>query len=117
MPRCRRHEDRRLAPDDPACPAFTPSLDCATCGACCREAYDAVEVGARDPFVKKHPELIQISRLVRSIKRIDGRCPALEGQLGSFSCRVYADRPRTCRDFALGGRNCVDARQRVGLTP
>jgi len=29
---------------------------------------------------------------------------------------VYADRPKTCRDFEAGGVNCVDARVRMGIT-
>lgn len=34
-----------------------------------------------------------------------------------FSCDIYDDRPRTCRDFEAGGRHCLVARRRVGLTP
>jgi Fe-S-cluster containining protein len=34
-----------------------------------------------------------------------------------FTCRVYDDRPRACRDFEAGGRHCLVARRRVGLSP
>jgi hypothetical protein len=30
---------------------------------------------------------------------------------------VYADRPKTCRDFEQGSANCVDARVRLKITP
>ena len=52
--RCRRHRNEPVSPLWPACPAFTASVDCLTCGACCREAYHSVEVAPRDPFVRLH---------------------------------------------------------------
>lgn len=58
-----------------------------------------------------------LGSLSDTILRAGKRCACLQGDLGTFSCNVYPDRPKTCRDFELGGRNCVDARQRVGLTP
>jgi hypothetical protein len=114
--RCLRHEGRSVRGEWAACPAHTrdAALDCLACGACCREAYHTVEVGPRDPFVRAHPELLH---------RLDGRLHVLrEGPrcacLGAdYRCVVYADRPRTCRDFERAGPNCVDARRRVGLTP
>jgi hypothetical protein len=33
-----------------------------------------------------------------------------------FTCDIYAERPRTCRDFQLGGEHCLTARRRVGLS-
>ena len=33
-----------------------------------------------------------------------------------YHCTIYDDRPKTCRDFTLGGEHCLTARQRVGLT-
>ena len=99
----------------PACPAFTPSLDCGTCGACCREAYHRVEVGPRDPFLKKQPGLCVSEDGRQVLPRPDGRCVALRGAPGAWSCAVYADRPRTCQDFEVGGGNCLEARRRVGL--
>lgn len=118
VPRCRRHEGRRLHDDWPACPAFVAELDCADCGACCREAFHVVEVGRREPFARVHGALLEEEdgRLVLR-RTAAGRCPCLVGEAGSFRCDRYADRPRTCRDFTLGSANCVEARRRVGLTP
>jgi len=58
--RCRHAPKIRLDPETAACAAFEPQtrLDCLTCGACCREAYDSVEVGARDPVRTAHPEMV-----------------------------------------------------------
>ena len=102
--------------DWPACEAHTDALDCNTCAACCREAYHVVELAPRDPFVKRYP-----SRVVRDegrlvLPRPDGRCVCLEPAGDGFSCTVYPDRPRSCADFEVGGRNCVDARVRLGIT-
>lgn len=117
--RCRRHRAEPVDPRWPACPAYVsvPDLDCLTCGACCREAYHSVEVGARDPFVRLHPERVSRDdgRLV--VTRDGPRCACLAGESGAYHCVVYADRPKTCRDFPLGGQSCVEARRRVGLTP
>ena len=44
------------------------------------------------------------------------RCAALEISEKSYRCQIYADRPRTCRDFERGGRHCLVARRRVGLS-
>ena len=115
--RCRRHGGQRVGADSSTCVAFTPELDCLRCGACCREAYHAVEVGPRDPFVRQHPD-----RLVRvegrwNVCRSGGICGCLEPVRGTWPCAVYADRPKTCRDFEQGSANCVDARVRLKITP
>jgi hypothetical protein len=113
-PRC-LHASAPIDPSWTACERFEPALDCQACGACCREAYERVELSTRDPFVRAHPELVRRidGRLV--LQRVDGRCPALEGD-GPYACTHYDERPRTCRDFTRGSDNCRDARRRVGLS-
>jgi Fe-S-cluster containining protein len=104
-----------------ACNRFAATLDCLDCGACCREAFTTVEVSARDPFVKSHPELIVRQESGRRAIRRDGgpepatgpRCAALVGD-GPYTCVAYADRPWTCRGFTAGSPACADARRRVG---
>lgn len=103
--------------DWPACGQQVDVLDCADCGACCREAYHAVEFGPRDPFLRRHPEVLIVEEGRTILPRPGGRCVCLEGEAGSFRCALYADRPRTCRDFTAGSRNCHEARKRVGLQP
>lgn len=115
--RCRRHRSEPVDPRWPACPAYTAAVDCLTCGACCREAYHSVEVGPRDPFVRLHPDRVNPKDGRLEVTRKGERCACLAGGPGDYHCVVYADRPRTCRDFPAGGQSCVDARRRVGLTP
>jgi hypothetical protein len=108
-----RHADRRVSAESQACTAFEAALDCLTCGACCREAYDTVDVSARDAK-KIPPSLIERREHRLHLLRAEGnRCAALEGH---YRCGIYELRPRTCRDFERGGRHCLSARKSVGLT-
>jgi len=123
--RCRQSvgevgDGRRVRPEDPACDRWEPPVDCLQCGACCREAYHAVSVSMRDPVVWKHPGLIVRDGHRFSILRAGACCAALEREpdatAARYHCRIYEDRPRTCRDFERGGRHCLVARRRVGLS-
>lgn len=142
--RCVQAEGARVEADDRVCERFETALDCQTCGACCREAYGAVDVSARDPTV-----LLAADWLVRrgrryEVRRDEHRCaalgggrplprhrPAIPGPRGEteqisppffvpseepFSCAIYEVRPQTCRDFTLGSPHCLTARRRVGLS-
>ncbi|AKF07367.1 YkgJ family cysteine cluster protein [Sandaracinus amylolyticus] len=94
------------------------TLDCQACGACCREAFDTLLLHGRERVARRHPELVVVRDDVLEIPRPGGRCPALEGdgsERARYACRVYDDRPRTCRDFTVGSANCLLARRRVGL--
>ena len=117
VPRCMRHQQQRIEPNWVGCAAFTPELDCLECGACCREAYDTVEVSRRDPFRKSHPHLLVELNGRLNIKRNGPNCINLGCGDRKWACQVYEHRPRTCREFERGGVNCVDARRRLGLTP
>lgn len=121
--RCRQAETK-VDPSWPACERYeaAPSLDCQTCGACCRAAYHSVEVSRRDPMVKKQPSYLEDRGTYLEIRRAGDRCSALggglieAGRLTRFACAIYDDRPRTCRDFTLGSAHCLTARRRVGLS-
>ncbi len=116
--RCAARSRVRVERAWPGCERFAARVACEDCGACCREAYGAVELSARDPFVKAHPTLVTLEDGRRSLRRVDGRCPALEGGDGrDYRCRHYTTRPRSCREFTRGGANCFEARRRVGLSP
>jgi hypothetical protein len=115
--RCRRHGKQRVGAEVPACAGFSAQLDCMSCGACCREAYQAVEVGPRDPFVKLHPERLERLDGRLNIRREAGICACLAPKVGTWPCVVYADRPKTCRDFEKGSDNCLFARQQLGVAP
>jgi len=94
---------------------MTPTFDCQSCGACCREAYHAVEVHRRERFVKTHPEWLEARDGRLNIRRVEGRCACLSAT-PPYTCVVYADRPKTCRDFEVGSANCLEARRRVGIS-
>jgi len=144
--RCRQSappngDGARTARSHPACAHWEPVVDCRTCGACCREAYHSVTVSMRDPVVWQEPDLIVRHGARFEIRREGPRCAALQiGTLGGspsppamgsarqslaapdasegprYSCAIYEHRPRPCREFAAGGRHCLDARRRVGLS-
>jgi hypothetical protein len=119
--RCRQSapelgEGLRVHADLPACERWEPPVACGNCGACCREAYHSVSVSVRDPVVWKQPALVVRSGHRWSILREGDRCAALEIPGDSYRCRIYPDRPRTCREFERGGRHCLVARRRVGLS-
>ncbi len=121
--KCRQAE-ARVDPTWAGCERFEPvsDVDCQTCGACCREAYHAVDVQPRDPAVKAQPAYIVPRGDLYEIRRAGDRCAALEGgqldgtRTTEYRCVIYTDRPRTCREFTLGSEHCLTARRRVGLS-
>jgi hypothetical protein len=121
--RCRQSapangEGARTARSHPACAHWEAPVDCRACGACCREAYHSVTVSMRDPVVWQEPDLIVRHGARFEIRREGARCAALKVEQGNrYGCTIYEHRPRPCREFAAGGRHCLDARRRVGLSP
>ncbi len=115
--RCASTESR-VRRDLGACERWEPLPACETCGACCREAFHVLYLSAREPFVRKHPELVVLRDERRELPRPGGRCPPLrgDGEREPYRCAVHPDRPKTCRDFERGGPNCLQARRRVGLS-
>jgi Fe-S-cluster containining protein len=129
-------EGERTSATHRACVRWEARLDCQDCGACCREAYHSVTVSVRDPVVWKQPALILRHGHRFEILREGPRCAALrDGREDDerhdplpaaapdatparplFGCTIYDDRPRACRDFEAGGRHCLVARRRVGLS-
>jgi hypothetical protein len=119
--RCRQAEGARVDPAWPACDHYEDDaeVECTRCGACCREAYGAVIVSSRDPVATRHPDLLHRDGRTLLVRRDGDRCAALTGGAGpddGYLCRIYAERPRTCRDFTRLGEHCLTARRRVGLS-
>lgn len=104
----------------PGCECFEPRFgaeECRTCGACCREGYDRVELRRNDVVQKLHPELVSRDESgVAFIARPDGKCRALAASGGCYTCQIYADRPRACAELEPAGEACLTARRRAGLT-
>lgn len=108
-----------VEPAWPACVRWEPQLDehaCAACGACCREAYDAVSVEPDDAVAASRPDLVATRLGVQVLPRPDGRCVGLAPGGPPWRCAIYALRPRSCREFEVGGASCRDARTRLGLS-
>lgn len=118
----RGHGKGRIELAMQACVRFEPKLDadaCERCGACCREGFDRVELSARELVRKRHPTLVAVDGFGAHLPRPGGLCVGLQvsAEQRSHRCRIYEERPRACRDFAIGGDACLDARRRVGLSP
>lgn len=95
---------------------LSPTLDCLTCGACCREGYDTVEVHEDDPAAGLHADLLRRGPFGHlNLRREGPRCACLRVDGSRYTCAIYPTRPRTCRDLAVGSEACLTARERVGL--
>jgi hypothetical protein len=125
--RCRQAGDARVRVTLPGCERWEAALDCRECGACCRAAYDCVELAPRDVVKRKHPELVVLQGPYPQMKRNGDRCVALEGGVEAprpgggtafvhYTCSIYADRPKSCQEFERHGEHCLTARRRVGLS-
>lgn len=104
---CRFHEERLT------------DASCGACGACCREAYHEVHVDGDEPLVKSRSDLLSRRGTAFAIIRPEGRCVALTGAGSAdqpYRCQVYGQRPRQCDDFTISSSNCLEARQRTGLS-
>ncbi len=111
-------QGRNIQPGAAACALYRATLDCQECGACCRHAYDIVEVARREIVTVRHPQLVEQKGRLLQLRRSEDRmrCAALAGPPeGPYGCTIYADRPNTCREFTAGTSSCVTARRWVGL--
>ena len=112
--RCVRAGYQRIEREGRACQFWESEFDCLDCGACCREAYDAVEVSSKDPVRKKQPNwIVQVDKRYQVKRRANNTCAALQSDL---KCVIYADRPNCCRDFEKGSVNCLFARRRLKIS-
>ena len=112
--RCVRAGYTRVLAHERACEFWEAELDCLLCGACCREAYDAVEVSRADPVRKKQPDwIVRVDGRYQVKRKPNNTCAALQADL---KCIIYADRPICCRGFEQGSANCLFARRRLGIS-
>ena len=97
--------------------------DCLTCGACCHGDEGWVPVDGRDEeHVRASSELagnlvfVRHGSLVRrSLRMVSGRCFALERRGAAVACRVYPDRPSTCRELIAGSPECLESRRQRSI--
>ncbi|HTN34206.1 MAG TPA: YkgJ family cysteine cluster protein [Marinobacter sp.] len=87
-----------------------PGINCTNCQAsCCRlEVMLITETGVPERFI----EVDQWGG--RTMARSeDGWCAALDRR--TMSCSIYAKRPLICREFEMGGYDCIA--ERAATTP
>jgi Fe-S-cluster containining protein len=89
-------------------------FDCQKCGACCHGPQGWVDVDeAMDDTPRKLCQdfygWIKGYR-TGAMKMVEGRCIALHGESGCFSCSIYKKRPTSCREFEPGCDACLEAR-------
>jgi Fe-S-cluster containining protein len=85
-------------------------ITCATCKACCCR-LEVMLMGDDAP-----PErFIETDRWGGQVmaRLADGLCAALDRD--THLCTIYAQRPTVCRDFAMGGDDCLTERS-AGLS-
>ncbi len=124
---------RRIADDDRVFIDMPDSPDnpCTNCGACCayyRVSFYCGELTGGSGGIVPAELTSPVTPFIACMKGTEtghGRCIALVGELGQpgIHCRIYANRPTPCREFANwledGSPNpeCQKLRQRIGLPP
>ena len=100
---------------------------CDGCGACClvvasppfRRVFDGEGEDAWERLRWERPDLMV--RLLEAEAARKGRgepdsgAPCSWYDPGTRRCRHHELRPRACREFAIGGTDCRDARRRAGV--
>ena len=84
-------------------------IDCASCAACCcrLEVLLLTETGVPDDFIETDKwGGMTMARLE------DGWCAALDRE--TMLCTIYDRRPLICREFEMGGDDCLDERGCMG---
>lgn len=82
-------------------------VSCENCAAvCCQlEVLCLTETGVPKRYTTDNPGGVP------SMKRLeDGWCAALDRD--TLRCSIYAQRPLICREFVMGGPDCLDERAR-----
>ncbi len=99
---------------------------CDGCGACCMHAQEPPFAGVNgvaagpDPYWDNLPEFLklEIESLRSEVQSNSRRCePCLWLDLATKRCRHYEHRPKLCRDFELGGEECLGFRSLYASKP
>ncbi len=81
------------------------TVTCASCAACCCKLQVMLMAGDAVP-----DHLIEYTQWNTAVMRRSsgGWCAALNRD--TLLCSIYQQRPAICREFAMGGSDCLDAR-------
>ena len=82
---------------------------CERCGnACCKMGYVIpIREGDKVPLDLTEWDASHVHRVMIMV---DDTCIALVDGI----CTIYDDRPLVCRDYEIGGRDCLNARKKYG---
>lgn len=96
------------------------SLDCLSCGACCRTGHDGRILIPPEDLIRwrkiGRPELARAIQpghfgLDAFATRPDGSCIHLGTANEANACQIYDERGTTCREFERGSRQCLEFRR------
>lgn len=89
----------------PNAKADTDTITCASCEACCCKLQVFVMAGDDVP-----DHFIDFDQWNAAVMRraSDGWCAALSRD--TLLCTIYERRPAVCREYAMGGGDCIDER-------
>lgn len=85
----------------------TTAISCSDCAACCcrLEVLLIGDDGVPDQFTVENRWGGWVMRRLE-----DGWCAALDRN--TMGCTIYEQRPDICRDFPMGGEDCLEQRSR-----
>jgi len=81
-----------------------------TCGRCDAVCCRLTVVVMADDAVPRHLVVRNAQGVEVMARNEEGWCAAVDPL--HLHCSIYADRPAICRQFAMGGRACLDIRAR-----
>ena len=89
-----------------------PAIQCAECDACCCK-LEVMQMGD-DDIPARFTVVDQWGGEV--MRRLDDLwCAALDRD--TMKCRIYEGRPIVCRDFQMGGIDCISERSKPAAQP
>jgi Fe-S-cluster containining protein len=112
---------------DTSSPLLPVITSCTGCGACCQVVtappfYRDLDGRGEDTWERlrwERPDLLAELRDAERARRARGGSdygtPCIWYDPATAHCRHYDYRPRLCREFAVGGVDCRDARRRAGV--
>lgn len=85
---------------------YKRNFECEHCGECCKLVIRVTKKDVEkieDLGYKKGnflmPDFIKGTKKPNCLKLVDGKCVFLKEKNGKSSCRIYAARPKACRDY------------------
>lgn len=94
-------------------------MNCLTCGACC--SIWSIDVTSEDNVPEQLYHTVKFFKNLNIVKqqmklREDKSCFALEGKVGEkVNCTIYESRPKVCKKFEIGSKECLLAREKFNI--